>query len=189
MWRICAIAIYLGIFIGRVAPAQPSTTDHGLQVFQLGSRSDFARLQSALKDETRIPPRLPSFMPYMDTKNPIAASIVSASSTGYEIALGWGTDCFAPGFLEGAGACHYGSIEGSNLPLHDVDGRQIPVVLASGVKGFFIGSTCGAHCGDGTILWSRDGCYYSISLKAGSKSELIKMANSAISNRSEARGN
>lgn len=40
--------------------------------------------------------------------------------------------------------------------------------------------TCGANCSDATLTWRQQGVQYVVGLKAGDRTSLIKMANSAI---------
>lgn len=162
---------------------KPKISDESLRVFAIssGSKADFGKLRAALHEQTDVPVRLPAFLPYIDATNPIAASLVSTTSSSYEIALGWGEECFFPGQREGAGACHYGTIRGSTERLTENEGRRVPIVLVGGLHGYFIASTCGAHCDDAVIGWQESGYHYSISMKAESEKVLIKVANSAIS--------
>jgi hypothetical protein len=54
--------------------------------------------------------------------------------------------------------------------------------LQGGVKGTFYPFTCGASCGDSVILWHHKGIPYTVSIKAGSRSNVLIMANSAVAN-------
>jgi hypothetical protein len=179
---ICSvIAMAYSATAQTVMPKEPNET---LRVFPLSSASiplpDFLKLREVLLKETNVPLRLPTFLPYIDAADPVAASLVSTSSSSYEIWLGWGDGCFSAEVPQGAGACHYGAIRGSAGALTEDEGRRVPVTLAGGIHGYYVGFTCGSHCGDGAIGWTQGGYHYSISLKAGSKKELIKVANSAI---------
>ena len=119
-------------------------------------------------------------VPIAHSADPVAPSLVSTGPSDYEISLGWGIGCFSPELRYGGGACHYGTIRGSSEALSENDGRRVPVRLVGGIRGYFVGFTCGAHCDDAAVDWTQGGYHYSISLKAGSKSDLIKVANSAI---------
>jgi len=164
--------------------ANSQTTKKDLRVFPVGRAShpepDYVKLRAALLAATAVPLKLPTFLPFIDAANPIAASLVSVNQSGYEIALGWGEGCFSVDLPSGAGACHYGMIRGSSGTLIENEGRRVPVNLTDGIRGYFVGFTCGANCDDAAIGWTQGGYHYSISLKAGSEKELIKVANSAI---------
>ena len=62
----------------------------------------------------------------------------------------------------------------ATLHFHDVGDR----VGSPDVRG--IDFDCGAHCDDASLDWTEEGYYYGISLKAGDKKTLIRVANSAI---------
>jgi hypothetical protein len=173
----------------RAQTLKPNNSNDGLQVFNItstsGSKPDFEKLREVLTAQTNVPVKLPAFLPYIDAKHPVAASLVLTASSSYEIALGWGEDCFSPDLLGGAGACHYGTIRGSAERLIENEGRRVPLNLAGGVHGYFVPFTCGAHCDDSAIGWDENGYHYSIGLKAGSEKVLTRVANSAISQQHE----
>lgn len=148
--------------------------------------SIFSELISVLRQKTRVPLRLPVFVPYSEqdgdksVKNDedqdnLYAILYGADAESYGIQLAFGKDC------EGGNACHVGELGGST-EFHDdySDLPKIPVTLHGGIRGYFIDATCGAHCDDSVIYWSENGYYYSVALKAGSKEMLLQMANSAI---------
>jgi hypothetical protein len=128
-----------------------------------------------LQSKTKVPLRLPTFVPYSDDKNnPVFASLVPATSDNYQLELAWAPDC------NGAGACHLGTISGSASSLPENKGPKIPVVLNGGVQGYFIDAVCGANCDDSAIYWTDGSYHYSIRMKAETKDTLTKMVNSAI---------
>jgi hypothetical protein len=134
----------------------------------------FAPLRPSLTQKTAVPPRLPSFIPFAQKKSRIYPILKSADQSGYDIELGWTGDC------NGGNACHYGTVRGSSSELVENDGPRVPVKLDRNIEGYFIESTCDVHCDDAAVGWTEGNYHYSISLKAGKKDTLIKMANSAI---------
>ena len=135
----------------------------------------FASVMPELRKQTRVPLRLPSFLPDSgDKDSPVYAILESADPQGYEIQLAWTEDC------NGGNACHYGTVQGSVTPPAEDSGRKVPVILAGGIKGYFIDSSCGAHCSDSWVRWSENGFHYSIGIKAEKKRNLVRVANSAI---------
>ncbi len=135
----------------------------------------FADVRPVLLQKTRVPLRLPSYNPFSgDKEQPIYAILEVAESSRYEIQLAWDKNCL------GGNACHQGTIGGSANPLVKENGPRVPVTLQGGIRGYFIDAKCGAHCDDSSVDWRQGKYYYSISVKAGSKTSLIKMANSAI---------
>jgi hypothetical protein len=145
----------------------------------------FAELIPTVRQKTRVPLRLPAFVPFSDADNKeekrgageetLYAILDHANTDSYSIQLAFGKDC------EGGNACHVGELGGSTV-FHDdyPDQPKIPVKLRGGIRGFFVVATCGAHCDDSVIYWSEKKYHYLVALKAGSKKELLQMANSAI---------
>jgi hypothetical protein len=137
--------------------------------------SGYRDAATKLKATTKVPVRLPSWVPYDDDKdNPVFASVASATANGYQVELAWAPDC------GGGGACHLGYISGSNSPLEENKGPKIPVILSGGIQGYFIDAGCGANCDDSAVYWTEGGNHYSISMKAEIKETLVKMVNSAL---------
>jgi len=133
------------------------------------------KVESALKGKTRVPLRWPSFIPdATDEAHPLYVNLLSISQTSYDLELGWTADCV------GGNYCHYGVVRGSIAPLGENEGVRVPVELLESIKGYFIDSTCDAHCGDSAVGWAEGGYHYSISIKAEKKQKLIRCANSAI---------
>jgi len=131
----------------------------------------YREAEAVLRQRTRVPLRLPSFIPYGDG---LFAIVQSADTNSYKMQLAWAEDCL------GGNACHVGYISGSSQPLPEEKRRRVPVVLRGGLKGYFIDFTCGAHCDDAAIYWTEAGYHYSIRSKAEKKAILIRMANSAL---------
>jgi hypothetical protein len=135
----------------------------------------FNEMLPVLRQKTSVPLRLPEYVPDSDDKETTLYSILEvAESERYSIQLAWIKDC------TGGNACHVGYIGGSKTPFPPEDKPAVSVTLTGGIKGSFIESDCGAHCDDASLDWAEGGYYYGISLKAGDKKTLIRMANSAI---------
>ena len=148
----------------------PAATPSALDLVS-GYRDAASKLQSS----TKIPLRLPTWVPYDDDKdNPVYATIATVASDSYQIELAWVADC------QGAGACHLGYISGGSAPLPENKGPKIPVTLSGGLQGYFIDAGCGANCDDSAVYWTEGSNHYSISMKAEKKDTLVKMVNSAI---------
>ena len=137
--------------------------------------SIFASLLTTLRQKTRIPIKLPRYVPYDDDKeNPLYGILEVAESDRYSIELAWLPAC------KGGNACHVGYIGGSSTPFPETDKVPVVVKLADNIAGSIRNFDCGAHCDDASIDWTQGGYYYGISLKAGDKQTLIRMAKSAI---------
>jgi len=155
-------------------PTVRQTTKNDMEVTPANEQDVFELVKPLLLQKTVVPLRLPSFVPFGEEKSPVYAIIRSAGKSGYDIELGWTKDC------TGGNACHYGTARGSSSKLPENDGPRVAVMLGHGIEGYFIDFTCNAHCDDAAVGWAENGFHYSISLKAGKKETLIKMANSAI---------
>lgn len=142
----------------------------------------FGGLVPELLRETRVPLRLPEYVPNSDDKEtPLYSILEVAEPERYSIQLAWIKDC------TGGNACHVGYIGGSKAPFPHEDKPEVLVTLKGGLKGLLVGFDCGAHCDDASINWAEGGYYYGISLKAGDKKTLIRMANSAIASGDKAK--
>ena len=134
-----------------------------------------SKVESFLRPETDVPLRWPSFISAgADEDNPLYVNLLSADRSSYSIELGWTDGC------TGGNACHYATVRGSVEPLSENEGVKVPVKLSRGIRGYFIDSSCGAHCDDSAIGWTEGKYHYSVSIKAEKKENLIKIVNSAI---------
>lgn len=133
----------------------------------------FKEMIPSLLRKTRVPLRLPEYVPYSDDEG-LSAILEVAQPDGYSIQLAWVKDC------EGGNACHVGYIGGSETRPQPSDKPEVPVALIGGIRGSFVEFECGAHCDDASLYWSEGEYYYEVSLKAGNKETLIRMANTAI---------
>ena len=148
----------------------------------------YSEILPTLQKKTRVPLRLPAYLPYDEPKpkskrkndedaqgEDLTASIVRVDEQSYSIQLAFGKDC------TGAHVCRDGGITGSTVFRDEhPDRRKVPVKLHRGIRGSFVDSECGAYCDESVLYWSEHGYHYSISSKAASKKELIRLANSAI---------
>ncbi|MEH2182753.1 hypothetical protein [Nostoc sp.] len=134
----------------------------------------FKSILPKLKQKTQIKILLPKFIPESDGENPIYAIIEAVTQKKYEILLGFSPDC------NGGTACRLGvlSAEAVTRKTPRLTGKSVS--LAKGITGYFVDFTCGANCSDATLSWRQQGVQYIVGLKAGDRTSLIKMANSAI---------
>jgi hypothetical protein len=141
---------------------------------RIQSHPVFKSILPKLKQKTQIKLLLPKFIPESDGENPIYANIEAATQKSYEISLAFSPDC------NGASACRLGAVtaEAVNRKTPRLTGKRVS--LAKGITGYFVDFTCGAGCSDATLTWRQQGVQYVVGLKAGDRTSLIKMANSAI---------
>ncbi|MEH2161309.1 MAG: hypothetical protein V7K38_09715 [Nostoc sp.] len=134
----------------------------------------FKSILPKLNQKTQIRILLPKFIPESDGENPIYANIETATPKNYEILLAFTPDCY------GASACRLGAVtaEAVTHKTPRLTGKRVS--LAKGFTGYFVDFTCGAGCSDATLTWRQQGVQYVVGLKAGDRTSLIKMANSAI---------
>jgi hypothetical protein len=153
--------------------SEPQASPKNVPAPQLRSNDIFKEILPLLLRKTRVPLRLPEYVPNSDDKG-LYAILEVAQADAYSIQLAWAKDC------EGGNACHVGYIGGSRTRPQPSDKPEVPVMLTGGIKGSFVDFECGAHCDDASIDWSEGEFYYQISLKAGDKETLVRMANTAI---------
>ncbi|MGO9642947.1 MAG: hypothetical protein ACLP1Y_16760, partial [Candidatus Acidiferrales bacterium] len=93
----------------------------------------FREIEPRIRRDSRVPPMLPGFLPYVDESHPIYAISKSITSSGYDVLLAVELPC------KGENRCLYGSVRGSDMPFnHDfnhVSPEVIPVILSKGIKG------------------------------------------------------
>jgi hypothetical protein len=181
MWRKLAGPSLSVLLLGSVGNAQTPTSgqpapaaQHAKSQTTQGPSPVFREIEPIIRRNSRVPLRLPEYLPFEDTNNPIYAITESIDSSSYKIMLAWAPNC------TGANWCLYGSVRGSNLPFEPVDGKKALVTLHGGIKAEFFESTCYTYCSQAYIRWSEGGFYYSIGMKAGRKTILTRAANSAI---------
>ncbi|MEH1848895.1 MAG: hypothetical protein V7L25_28990 [Nostoc sp.] len=134
----------------------------------------FKSILLKLKQKTQIKILLPKFIPESDGENPIYAIIEAATQNKYDILLGFSPDC------NGGTACRLGVLSAEAVTSKTPRLTGKPVSLAKGITGYFVDFTCGANCSDATLTWRQKGVQYVVGLKAGERTSLVKMANSAI---------
>lgn len=118
---------------------------------------------------TSVPVLLPSSIPESSEGKLFASAHVSKHRYDVEIALA--PDC------GGAGACRLGDVAGSTTR-EQRGGRAVK--LRDGTPAYFIESTCGASCGDGTLSWRRGKYWYTVGIKAGSLHDVEAWANAMV---------
>jgi|SRR5215472_8697691 len=166
-WCLC-------VFIASAALSSPAQTLRSEQTSQKLAKP-LVPLLKTLRETTKIPLRLPSFIPYSDDpSSQVYSSIIFVNGTSYAIDLSFTPDC------TGGNSCHLGSIRSAEgTAMWSEHGS--PVHLVNGLTSYFTPASCGgAGCTDAELFWTQDGFSYSVSLKAGSRSELIRMAQSMI---------
>lgn len=140
----------------------------------------FSEAVSVLRQKTSVPIRIPTEVPGLDAENNLYATVKSADETGYTVALGATPDC------GGQHVCSYGTLIGTTRPFNEIDDygftdrHRTRVMLRNGINGYFYDSVCGAYCSDSLIVWTEGKYRYIIGLKAERRSNMIKVANSAI---------
>jgi hypothetical protein len=152
---------------------EPQNSSTNVPATELKPNRIFKEILPLLLRKTRVPVRLPEYIPNSDDEG-LYAILEVAEPDAYSIQLAWVKDC------EGGNACHVGYIGGSKTRPQPSDKPEVPIVLTGGIKGSFVDFDCGAHCDDASLNWSEGGFYYEVSLKASDKETLMRMANTAI---------
>ncbi|MEI1377812.1 hypothetical protein PQG02_12680 [Nostoc sp. UHCC 0926] len=171
-------AVFLLVSVNSFHKSAIATINNQSQLIAQQSKTQphpvFKSILPKLKQKTQIKILLPKFIPESDGENPIYAIIEAATQKKYEILLAFSPDC------NGASACRLGviSAEAVNHKTPSLTGKRVS--LAKGITGYFVDFTCGAGCSDATLTWRQQGGQYIVGLKAGDRTSLVKMANSAI---------
>lgn len=162
--------------VSMVATAQQASPPR--ETFQKGSDSSatfvFREIEPRLREKTKVPLRLPTYLPGVDEQHPIFAVIDTVDGAGYEILLAVELPC------EGQNNCTYGSVRGSSSRIGDSAVKGIRVNLKGGLRGIFKKAVCHAYCDEATLTWKEGEFYYSVGMKAGKMKDLIGVANSAL---------
>ncbi|MBD2533926.1 hypothetical protein H6G97_32035 [Nostoc flagelliforme FACHB-838] len=171
-------AIFLLVSVSSFHKSAIATINNQSQLIAQQSKTQphlvFKSILPKLKQKTQIRILLPKFIPESDGENPIYATIEAATQKKYEILLGFSPDC------NGASAYRLGVVTAEAVTRKTPRLTGKPVYLAKGITGYFVDFTCGAGCSDATLTWRQQGVQYVFGLKAGERTSLVKMANSAI---------
>ncbi|MBK1987804.1 hypothetical protein A0J48_009680 [Sphaerospermopsis aphanizomenoides BCCUSP55] len=134
----------------------------------------FKSILPKLKQKSQIKILLPKYVPESDGENKLYAIIETVGKNKYDILLGFSPDC------SGGTACRLGiiSAEAINNKTPKLTGKFVSI--AKGITAYFVDAQCGANCSDSTLTWRQKGVQYTIGLKAGKQTELVKMAKSVI---------
>lgn len=123
-----------------------------------------------------VPVLLPTHLPHQDSKGlRLYATLDDRGQYSYLIDIGFDPAC------HGATACRLGEVTGGpevDTPtIFDYPrGRQVR--LRDGSLALYYPYTCGASCGDSTLVFQVHGVVYTASVKAGSLADVLSMANS-----------
>ncbi|MFW9262979.1 hypothetical protein [Nostoc sp. CALU 546] len=171
-------AVFLSVGVSSFHKSAIATINNQSQLIAQQSQTQphpiFKSILPKLKRKTQIKILLPKFIPELDGENPIYAIIEAATPKKYDILLGFSPDC------TGGTACRLGVLSAEAVTRKTPRLTGKPVSLAKGITGYFVDFSCGANCSDATLTWRQQGVQYVVGLKAGDRTSLVKMANSAI---------
>ncbi|MBI9044639.1 MAG: hypothetical protein JEZ06_09150 [Anaerolineaceae bacterium] len=128
---------------------------------------------------------VPVLLPAAFPEDELAVYIMSIFEGEYEISLDYGVEC------RGAGACHYGILTGKQVNSDSPeDTYSFPfeteqaevVTLMHDIPGWYVDFSCGANCNDAKVYWILNGYQYIAGIKAGSREQVIALANSVLEN-------
>ena len=140
----------------------------------------YAKALPVLHKKTSVPLRLPTQGLGLEGEQDLFAIVESADDTTYIVDLAATPDCYREH------ACSYGTFVGTSRPLHEIQGygfedrEGISVGLRHGLKGRYYKGLCGAYCSDSRIVWTEGRFHYIIGLKAATKRDIVRSANSSI---------
>lgn len=157
-------------------PNAPTATPTAPQASNPTPSPVFRSLFPALKDQTKVPILLPTYVPEAEQPDRVYAILEEADAGKYQILLAFTEDC------RGGTACRLGGVSGEVATPRAAVVSGKAVTLSNGIVGDFVDAKCGANCSDSTLTWDQDGYRYTMAIKAGKEATLVKMANSAIAN-------
>lgn len=143
-------------------------------------RNVLAKAALSVKQTATVPPRIPAYIPGLESEQNLYAIITFVDRDSYTVVLGATPDC------EGQQVCSYATFIGTTRRLTEIDEygldrrRASLVKLKNGLIGYFYKSVCDAYCSDSLIVWTEGRYHYIIGLKAERQSTLLNVANSAI---------
>jgi hypothetical protein len=136
----------------------------------------FRPLISKIKKETKLSILLPHTLPISLDEDDIGLVESKEDPDSYSIQISYGPDFSNANFA--------GSFSAQRGEKPDTDVDKV-VILAKGIKGYYLGRHCGASCAPNQVEWVYDGALYSIQFKLGGDArrdeiKMINMANNAI---------
>jgi len=131
-------------------------------------------VRTSLARDSKVPLKLPTYFATEDEDYKLYATVDAATVAAYSVELALVPDC------AGATACHWGEVAGKALKAGSRPPKGRAVKLVQNITGYFVDGKCGASCSDSTLTWDQAGHRYTVAIKAGKSSSLVKMANSAI---------
>jgi hypothetical protein len=142
------------------------------QLAQAGIPVAVNEILPKLKGKTQVP----IFIPSSISASQKLYYQSTAKVDGYTISIGYTADCHA-------GACSFGEVRAQkggefSTKMEGVTKTLKNVQLAGGMKGVFHNG-CGAYC-TASVEWKSQGVLYTVAIKNGRESDVIKIANSAI---------
>ncbi len=127
-----------------------------------------APLVAELEAATTIPLRLPRDL----DGGELYATVSLATNDQYVIDIGYAPDCFT-------GACGFGTVWAKRITADDsaLDGSSggVSFALPNGSEAWFLDSSCGASCGDGSVVWDEDGVRYSFGKRSAGGRDMMTM--------------
>jgi hypothetical protein len=196
---VISIGILPGFFQTLEITAIASHVNSPLIISKNNRTQPFARkvlpnFQDMLK-QLNLRTEVPIVLPTRNIPSAVYGSITSASQNEYEVMLGVridNRDC------PGGNYCRSGMMTGKKITPKDGTLSEVSkfsiginigspnsaifVKLSGGLPGVYLPYTCGAFCGDGTVVWDQNGYRYSIGRKGSKLKLVVDMANSAIEN-------
>lgn len=147
-------------------------TKRPLLLAQAGTPVPIPQILAKLKGKAKVPIFLPSRLPFSDR----IYFESEVTQTGYSVSFNYTPNCQAT-------ACYIGSIEAERggqfiTPDQGFTRTFKNVQLARSTKGIFHNG-CGAYC-TASLEWQSQGVLYRVSIKNGTETDAMRIANSAI---------
>lgn len=169
---VCVLTVLVPASIVFGASELSQRQPEAQQLAQAGTPVAVNEILPKLKGKTQVP----IFIPSSISASQKLYYESTAKADSYTISIGYTADCHA-------GACSFGEIRAQkggefSTKIEGVTKTLKNVQLAGGMKGVFHNG-CGAYC-TASVEWKAQGFLYTVAIKNGRESDVIKIANSAI---------
>jgi hypothetical protein len=167
--RILTIVIAVWAFLSPTVVIAQVTTNSATAA----APSTLGELIPKIQAQSKLPPRLPTFLPDTGGQK-IYALLRHADADSYDILLATKVPC------EGGNACSYGTVQAQKSAFVLPEGKPTAIALGDRIMGQFFPAECHAFCGEAYVRWRENGIFYSIGIKAGKRTGLLRSARSAL---------
>lgn len=159
--RLCISLLALGSARSATVPASPASSPRDAM---------YARVLPSIH-ASGVPAYLPAPSSLPHRAYPV---LIQSQPGSYTLELSYVAGCAGH-------ACEMGAIQAFRRPVRAHPLSGITVGLARGLIGHYYPFTCGANCGDSSVIVDIGAYRYVFGLKASDRAPVLRMTNSALS--------